>query len=83
MKKPDQNRSGLPECSCEEADQEFTEMVSSGLYEPSVAGDKSPEEIKRELGKDHRYWHFPPKMGWRASICLMIMSRSGMRIMSA
>lgn len=25
--------------------------------------DKSPEEIKRELGKDHRYWHFPTENG--------------------
>lgn len=25
--------------------------------------DKSPEEIKRRLGKDHRYWHFPTENG--------------------
>ena len=25
--------------------------------------DKSPEEIKRELGKDHRYWYFPTENG--------------------
>lgn len=25
--------------------------------------DKSPEEIKRELGKNHRWWHFPTETG--------------------
>lgn len=25
--------------------------------------DKSPEEIKRKLGKDHRHWHFPTQNG--------------------
>lgn len=31
--------------------------------------DRSPEEIKKELGKGHRYWHFPTENGF-ASITL-------------
>ena len=31
--------------------------------------DRSPEEIKKELGKGHRYWHFPTENGF-ASINL-------------
>lgn len=65
----------------EETDREYLNAAAKGLIKRLWSWflqdhmnrvqlvDRSPEEIKKELGKGHRYWHFPTENGF-ASINL-------------